>query len=186
MKKVLYSEMNSLGSLVDSFMQNSAISRGLKKATIFKFWGQVVGKKFEKASEAVELAEKSGKIILTAACANAAVTSELIMFKSDILKKINDYSKPLGIEIDDIVFSHKIWKNPKQYAKTDENIQLENPYKEDLTGFNPKEITLSEEEISQIKENIMNNKALSQNQQERLLNSIIYDLKVSKFKNLKQ
>ena len=48
MKKVLYSEMNSLGSLVDSFMQNSAISRGLKKATIFKFWGQVVGKKFEK------------------------------------------------------------------------------------------------------------------------------------------
>ena len=36
MKKVLYSEMNSLGSLVDSFMQNSAISRGLKKATIFK------------------------------------------------------------------------------------------------------------------------------------------------------
>ncbi len=188
MKKVMYSDMNSLGSLVDVFLQNPAISVGMKKATLFKFWHKASGKKFEKASEAVGLNLKNGKNVLTVACANAAVTSELMMFKSDILKKINDFAIPLGIEIDDIFFSHKIWHDPLYSEKINENMNVidENPYKEDLTGFDPDKINISEEEIAQIKENIMKNKALSHNQQERLLSSIVYDLKVNKFKNLKQ
>lgn len=186
MKKVLYSEMNSCGSLVDSFVKNSNLSQGLKKATLFKFWGNVVGKKFEKLSDAVGINSTGGKNILVVACASAAVMSELTMFKSDILKKFNAFSQPLGIEIDDISFSHKIWKSNKPTLESLDKTISVNPYKEDLTGFNPDDFVLTEEEISQIKENVKENKALSPQQQERLLNSIIYDIKVNKFKTQKQ
>lgn len=181
-KNILYSEMNSLGSVLDSFMQNSAIKNGMKKATLFKFWSKVVGKKFENVSEAVSISNRSGKIILTVACASAAVTGELMMFKLQLLNKFNTFSKPLGVEIEDINFSHKIWKNNN--SEENQNELTENPYKEDLKGFDPEKIEISDDEILVIKNNILKNSALSDSQQQRLLKSIIYDLKVQKFKSL--
>lgn len=185
MKKILYSEMNPLGNLVDSVLQNPRVRDGMKKATIFKFWAKTAGKKFENVSEIAGLNTSGGKTVLTIACASAAVTSELMMYKAQLIKKMNTFANPLGIEIDDINFSHKIWKSENNQIVYDVKIQETNPYQEDLTGFNPDEVEVAEEELSAIKENISNNKALSPQQQERLLNSIIYDLKVRKFKELR-
>lgn len=183
MKKILYSEMDSLGSVVDIFLQNSNLKSGMKKATLFKFWKQVVGKKFETVSEISTLNEKAGKTVLTVACANAAVTGELMMFKSQLLKKINNFANPLGIEIDDIIFSHKIWQieSSSNTFANNVKVQTENPYKENLDGFNPEEIEIDNEQIELIKTNIEKNSALTQQQKDRLLKSIINDLKVQKF-----
>lgn len=183
MKKIHYCDMDALGSVMDSVLQNPVLRRGMKKATLFKFWAKIAGKKFENVSRIESLNSRNGKAVLTVACSNAAVTSELLMYKTQLLKKMNTYANPLGIEIDDINFSHKIWKQETSEPTFEGNVTVltENPYKEDLTGFDAEKIKISDEEISAIKENISNNKALSSDQQERLLNSIIYDIKVQKF-----
>ena len=182
MKKILYSEMDSLGCVMDTVLQNSNLKQGVKKATLFKFWNKVVGKKFESVSEITALNVTPEKTILTVACANAAVTSELTMFKTQLIKKMNVYANPLDINIDDILFSHKIWQTtPKNSFENKTPIQTENPYLENLDGFEPDKIELDEDEIKQIKANVESNSALTPQQKERLLNSIINDIKVQKF-----
>lgn len=181
MKKILYSDMNSLGNIVDDFLQNPKFREGMKTSTLFKFWSQVVGKKFEKVSKAEALTCNNGKYILIVACSSAAVTSELSMYKKQLLNKINAYSKPLDIEIFDIHFSHKIWQSEKDSVEHKFVLQEENPYKENLEGFNPDNIELNDEEIAVIRRNIEDNRVLSAAQKERLFNSIVQDIKIQKF-----
>lgn len=185
MKKILYSNMDTLASIMDNVVNTPQLKTGLKKATLFKFWGKVVGKKFENVSKILGLDNINGKTILTIACANAAVTSELMMFKQQLIKKMNTYSTPLGIEIEDMLFSHKVWKTdaPKDSFVGNVKIQTENPYKENLEGFNPDEIEVDEKEINEIKSNIEANSALSPEQKERLFNAIVQDIKIRKFLN---
>ena len=49
-KEFFYTDFNSLGNIVNSVVQNTNLRQGMKKTTVFKFWAQVVGKKFEKYS----------------------------------------------------------------------------------------------------------------------------------------
>lgn len=182
--------MNSLATVLDSFLQKEGkgLQNAMKKSTLFKFWDKVVGKKFENSSKPISLATKVDKTVLTVACESASVTSELMLYKKQLIEKFNVFANPLGFEIDDMIFSHKIWQHSNHSnQKSFENnvvLQEENPYKEDLSGFDPDEITLDDDEVNSIKNNISKNKALSKEQQERLFNSIVYDLKVQKFKNL--
>ena len=184
-KKLVYSEMNPLGNIVDSVINNSSLKNGLKKATLLKFWSKAAGKKFEKVSEISNLMQKpDGKYILSVACANSSVTAELTMFKSQLIKKMNTFAVPLGIEIEDINFSHKIWQSKEEKINEDKFKLLdENPYKENLTGFSPEEISLDEDELNEIKNNIEKNSVLSPEQKKRFFNSIVNDLKVQKFLN---
>ena len=180
MKKVLYSDMSSLGSLVDSFMADTPFHDEVKKSTFYKFWPKIAGKKFENSSEISGFMSKNGKNILLVSCKSSVVTSELTMFKNQILEKSNTFANPLGIKIDDINFSHKSWKNANN-SNQERLILDENPYKEKLEGFDPDRVEIDKSEIESIKKNIEKNKALDSAQRERLLNAIIYDLKVQKF-----
>lgn len=176
-KEFFYTDFNSLGSVMNSVLQSPNLRQGLKKTTAFKFWGKVVGKKFEKCSKIESLNRDN---ILVVACANASVSSELTMFKNDILKKFNSYANPLGIEVIDIKFSHKIWKIEK--AEPQElSVEEKNPYNPDLADFNPDDIVLDEEEIESIKSSVMNNKFASQEQRQKMLEAIILNLKTQKY-----
>ena len=122
-KEFFYTDFNSLGNIVNTVIQNSNLRQGVKKATVFKFWSKVVGKKFEKHSKIEAINQQN---VLIVACANSAVSSELTMFKSDIIKKFNTYANPLDINITDINFSHKIWRHSSQeQEKTTEEITTE-------------------------------------------------------------
>lgn len=182
-KEILYTDFNSAACIIDNVMQNPKLKIGLKKATIFKFWSKVAGKKFEKYSKAQGLSENN---ILTVACANASVSSELTMFKSDILKKINLYSKPLGVEITDIIFSHKIWSDKINSTNHEPLTEPPNPYKPDLQGFNPDDINLAPEEIELIKKSVEKNTFADETQRERMFKAIILNLKTQKYLNLKK
>lgn len=175
-KEFFYTDFNSLGNIVNSVVQNTNLRQGMKKATIFKFWAQVVGKKFEKYSK-IEALNAQGVLIVS--CANSAVSSELTMFKSDILKKINVYANPLGVEITDINFSHKLWKRDNLYAEF--SVEEKNPHKKDLTGFNPDNIALDVDEVDAIRASVMNNKFATEEQRKKMFDAIILDLKVQKF-----
>lgn len=175
-KEFFYTDFNSLGNIVNSVVQNTNLRQGMKKATVFKFWPQVVGKKFEKYSK-IEALNNQG--VLLVSCANSAVSSELTMFKSDILRKINVYANPLGIEIIDINFSHKIWKKDAETSYVVEDAK--NPHKKDLTGFNPENIDLDDDEVSAIRDSVMNNKFATEEQRKKMFDAIILDLKAQKF-----
>lgn len=176
-KEFFYTDFNSLGSVMNEIVQNSNFKNGVKKATLFKFWNKVAGKKFEKYSK-IESLNAAGVLIV--ACANAAVSSELLMFKQDIIKKINIYAKSLGIEITDINFSHKLWKNEKREEIFAQEVS-QNPYKHDLSGFNPDEIELDNEEVASIRASIDANKFASEKQRTKMYNAIIKDLKIQKY-----
>lgn len=178
-KEILYSDFTSLGSVMSSVLQDSNLKQGVKKASVFKFWPKVVGKKFEKYSRPETINQSN---VLLVACANAAVSSELTMFKADILKKINVYSKPLGIEISDINFSHKIWKVSSQNVSQSYQ-EPKNPYKRDLTGFNPDDVVLDANEVEAIRKSVENNKFASEEQRKKMFDAIILDLKIQKFDN---
>lgn len=176
-KELRYSEFSTIDSVVSSVLQNPHLQKGLKKASVFKFWAKTVGKKFEKYSRAEALSLNN---VLTVACANAAVSSELLMYKNELLEKINKYSMPLGIEIKDINFSHKIWKqNTTETAQLQQNTR--NPYKKDLTGFNPDDIELNADEVEAIRKSVFANDFATEKQREKMFNAIILDLKIQKF-----
>lgn len=178
-KEFLYTDFNSIGFVANSMLQAPNLRQGMKKSTVFKFWDKVVGKKFEKYSKIESLNSDN---VLIVACANASVTSELTMFKNDILKKFNSYAVPLGIEVVDIKFSHKIWKVDE--SEYNEILQEEkNPYKPDLSGFNPDDIMLDEQEVNAILNSVMQNKFASQEQRQKMFDAIILNLKIQKYVN---
>jgi len=177
-KEFFYTDFNSLGNLVNTVIQNSNLRQGVKKATVFKFWSKVVGKKFEKHSKIEAINQQN---VLIVACANSAVSSELTMFKSDIIKKFNTYANPLDINITDINFSHKIWRHSSQ--EQEKTTEEKNPYKKDLSGFNAEEITLDIHEVESVRNSVMNNKFATEQQRQKMFDAIILDLKIQKYVN---
>ena len=97
--------MSDIAEVIDSFKKEYNFDAAMNMHTLFGFWNKVVGKKFENNSKCEQINNKG---ILTVACRNSTVSNELLMFKEEILKKINVYAKPLDITVADIVFSHKV------------------------------------------------------------------------------
>jgi len=105
MKKIRYSDFEQVGVTLDGILSSANIAGKLKKYNLSKVWGQVVGRRFEQRSYPASLSNK----ILKVACENAGVTSELVMSKRMIMQKLTPLAKSLGMEIEDVMFSHKIW-----------------------------------------------------------------------------
>lgn len=175
--EILYTDFASLGNVMSSVLQSSNLRQGVKKASLFKFWPKIAGKKFEKYSAPQAITPSN---VLVVACANAAVSAELTMFKQEILKKIKIYANPLGIKIEDINFSHKIWKQPES-TETAEYKEPPNPYKRDLTNFDPDKIELDPKEVESIKKSVENNTFATPQQRKKMFDAIILDLKVQKY-----
>lgn len=173
MRKINYSELNTIGNILNTVVQNSDLALGIKRSTLSKFWGKIVGKKFETMSKPSSINRSN---VLMVACANSFVTSELMMFKPDILKKLEPYAKSLDLVIEDIVFSHKIWSEEK-----DEMLNYEEKRAPKIPEVNYDEIELDPSEISNIQRCVENNKFASQEQRNRMFEAIVKDLKYQKF-----
>ena len=172
----MYSGLENIGDVVNSFVKTSDIQNGIQKSMLFKFWGKIVGKKFAKVTRPVSINNR-GELIV--ACANSMVTSELLLFKNDVMKKMEPYSKSLEIEISDIIFSHKIWREEKNDTYAEEFAK--HPSLEPYKNFNPDEIELDESEVLVIRKSIEKNTFASKTQREKMFNAIINDLKYQKY-----
>jgi len=104
-KKIRYSEFEQIGVTLEQFVKSSNLAGKLKKHNLSKVWGQVVGKRFESRSYPATLSNK----ILRVACENAQITSELTLSKRMIMQKLHPLAEAIGLDIQDIMFSHKIW-----------------------------------------------------------------------------
>ena len=105
MKKIRYSNFEQVGFTLDEILKSSNLAGKLKKHNLSKVWGQVVGKRFESRSYPASLSNK----ILKVACENAQITSELVMSKRMVMAKLQPLAKAIGLDIEDVMFSHKIW-----------------------------------------------------------------------------
>lgn len=74
---------------------------------LFNCWEEIIGKKISKLSKIHEI---SADNILIISCADSFVANELYFEKDKILLLIREKSEKLGIEIKDIKFNYKIWK----------------------------------------------------------------------------
>lgn len=109
MKQIRYSEFEHVGITLEEIIKSTSLGGKLKKYNLTKVWGQIVGKRFENRSYPATLANK----VLKVACENAQITSELVLSKRMIMTKLEPLAKAIGLNIEDIMFSHKIW-NPEQ------------------------------------------------------------------------
>ena len=106
MEKILYTNFEQVGDTMDSILESPNLANKLKKYNLSKIWGQIVGKRFETRSYPATLNNK----VLKVACENAQITSELVMSTRLIMQKLQPLAKALGLEVEDVMFSHKIWQ----------------------------------------------------------------------------
>ena len=108
MEKILYTDFDGMDELVAKLLSKDQIlQRAMKRSNLYTFWTKVVGKPFDTKSKPHGMIGANTMVI---ACENAVVVQELTLRKKQILKKYAPYVKPLNIELKDIVFDVKKWK----------------------------------------------------------------------------
>lgn len=97
LKELLNSEAfcNSMGK--------NKLNSVVKQSTVFSFWSNIVGAKFSNITKPTVI--KGKKLYVSAK--SPVIIQELTLYKTKLIHKINSYSKPLGLEIDDIIFNYK-------------------------------------------------------------------------------
>lgn len=106
MKK--YNPTTHIGELISKtafgdMMKGNKMGAVIKHSTIFSFWNNIVGAKFSKFTKPYSI--KYNKLYVSAK--SPIIVQELSLYKAKILRNVNSYSMPLGIEITDIVFNYK-------------------------------------------------------------------------------
>lgn len=106
MKK--YNQTSHIGELLNKttfgeMMKDNKVGQIMKYSTIFSFWDSIVGAKFSKFTKPYAI--KYNKLYISTK--SPIIVQELNMYKNKIIKNINSYSLPLGIEIKDIIFNYK-------------------------------------------------------------------------------
>lgn len=164
-----YNKTSSLKDLLENSVFNSAATKNkmtnvIKHSTVFSFWNNIVGLKFARHTKPYAI--RANKIYVSAK--SPAVIQELNLYKFKLLSKINTYSKPLGIEIKDIIFNYKNFEISKAESEVQEEdipVELKNEEIENITMDNKTEIELREK-IEKI--NFLNGE-----QKEKLLSKLI-------------
>ena len=149
-------------------MKGNKMGAIIKHSTIFSFWDSIVGAKFAKFTKPYSI--KYNKIYVSAK--SPVIVQELGLYKTKILRNINSYSMPLGLEIKDIIFSYK------NYA-ADVPETLSNQVEDKPVQLSKQEIQsvqISSDVEDKIKSNVEKIKFLNDEQKE-LLNNIINRIK---------
>ncbi len=161
------SETRTISDLLNDSIFNqeskTRLNGVVKQSTVFSFWDNIVGAKFSKYTKPYSI--KYQKIYVSVK--SPVIAQELGLYKNKILKKVNSYSQPLGLEIKDIVFNYKNFhsSNPVSLGVEDRPIFLS---KEKLQSAK-----ISQTTQEKIKEHIGKIKFLNENQKENLVSKII-------------
>lgn len=152
--------------------RKSGLEAGISQLALFNLWSEAVGNRFKNTSKALKLHNK----VLTIATKSPAVTQELTMFRTEILKKLSVLTQNLNLEIKEITFNHKIWAElTKQNQKKEEF-----SYKKYLPA--PSDVDLLKIELPQsIKEEIessfVNTENLSEEVKQKIIKTMSDDIK---------
>ena len=106
MKKVLYTDFVTTGSLVESLLDKKEIKKAITRSNLYKFWDKVAGKKFADKSRPYSMMPGGVMVI---ACENAIVAQELTLRKFQLLAKFEAYLKSLKMNVKELRFDPKRW-----------------------------------------------------------------------------
>lgn len=167
-----YHNFDKLGDILSTVAKQSGMNVGISQIALFNLWSQVVGNRFYKTTKAIKINGKT----LTIATKSPAVTQELIMFKADILKKLDMMTKNLDIKIEDIIFNHKIWNEINKESNIKEEIQYRK-YLPAPTDFDIEQIEIPQNIKEEIEKSFENTQNLSDEVKQKIINTTINDIK---------
>ena len=107
MAKLNYSNFESLKEIIDEIKIDYEKNNIEKLEKFGIIWKEVVGNKTLQLSKVFGI---SADNILTIICADSHVANELYFEKNKLLKSIREKAQKNGIEIKDIIFNYKKWK----------------------------------------------------------------------------
>ena len=107
MKKVLYTDFVSTEEIISEMLEQKDIKKAITRSNLYKFWSKIVGEKFASKSRPYSM---MGGGVMVVACENNVVAQELILKKTQILSKFKPYTKSLNMNIKDLKFDAKKWK----------------------------------------------------------------------------
>lgn len=107
MKKLHNSNFELIQDVIKDLDFNYNPSNQEQLEQINKYWSDVVGKKISKLSRVTGLSSEN---ILTVVCSDSFVSNELYFEKQNLLKFMNKNIENMGINIKDIKFDYKKWK----------------------------------------------------------------------------
>lgn len=145
-------------------MKGNKMGAIIKHSTIFSFWNNIVGAKFSKFTKPYSI--KCNKLYVSAK--SPIIVQELSLYKAKILRNINSYSMPLGIEITDIIFNYKNYcaSVPETLSKQVEDKPIE------ITKEQLDKISLDEKVQEEIKKNVDRIKFLNDQQKKNFARKI--------------
>ena len=108
MKKVLYTDFVSTEEIISDMLENKDIKKALTRNNLYKFWSKAAGEKFADKSKPYSM---MGGGVMVVACENAIVAQELTLRKTQILAKLQPYTKSLKINVKDLKFDPKKWSD---------------------------------------------------------------------------
>ncbi|MFA7659493.1 MAG: DUF721 domain-containing protein [Candidatus Gastranaerophilaceae bacterium] len=106
-KKVLYTDFEDVGSIIEKMMSSKDLKRAVTRSNLYKFWGKIAGKKLSDKSKPYGMI---GGGTLVIACANSSIAQELMLQKPQLLEKFQPYLKSLHLKVTDIKFDQKKWE----------------------------------------------------------------------------
>lgn len=165
-----------VNNILDNIAHSLGIERGIKEITLLKYWEEFIDEKFKDKTKAVSVIKKGEYDSIMIAVSSSAVSQELFIRKRNILNKISPIAFSLGFKIKDIIFNTKIWndyntENNKEPEKITHYL-VKNPTQEEL-----KDIIVPESIINNIKDSLNKDDFNLPEIKERLLNTIIFDIK---------
>lgn len=167
-----YHNFDKLSDVLTTVARQSGLDAGISQMALFKLWSEAVGNRFKKTTKPIKLHNR----VLTIATKSPAVTQELTMFRVDILKKLEMFSKNLDIEIKEIIFNHKIWGEMEQKAMAKEEFShrkyLPAPSDVDLL-----KIELPQSIRAEIEQSFVSTQNLSEETKQKIIQTITMDIK---------
>ena len=100
----------SLQNVIKDLQFNYDESKFETSEKLTGYWIETVGNKISQFSKVLEFSTDN---ILTIVCSDSFVANELYLEKNKLTKLMNEKTKNLGIEIKDIRFNYKKWKEQK-------------------------------------------------------------------------
>lgn len=107
MKKILYTDFEDANSIIEQMLTSKELKKAITRNNLYKFWDKVVGQKISAKSKPFGML---GAGVMIIACQNSSVAQELMLQKTQILKKLEPYLKSLHMSVKDLKFDCKKWE----------------------------------------------------------------------------
>ena len=108
MGKINYSNFETLDEIIKNINFNYKEEAVQKLENLSNCWVEVVGKKISKFSKVLDISDDNK---LTIVCADSFVANELYLEKVKLLAMMKEKAHNLGINIIDMNFNYKKWKD---------------------------------------------------------------------------